>query len=164
MKNVLILSDTHNFIDDIIIKHASEVDLLLHAGDFGSTKVSDKLNKVNKLIGVYGNIDGSDIRMCFPKDILFEYENKKIYMTHICGKYPSYPEEIRAKIIENKPNILICGHSHILKIAYNKKYKLLHINPGAAGIYGFHKKRTMVKFQIEKGEVKNIQIIETDRK
>ena len=160
MKKVLVISDTHSYIDDRIIKYASEADYVIHAGDVGSFDVIQKLNSVSKLLFVYGNIDGNEIRSESNKFEFFKLNDLKILLTHISGKTPKYNKETLIKIKEHNPDLLIAGHSHILKIQYDKINKLVFLNPGAAGRHGFHLKRTMLRFEIKLNKIENLEIIE----
>ena len=160
MKKVLVISDTHSYIDDRIIKYASEADYVIHAGDIGSFDVIEKLNSVSKLLFVYGNIDGNEIRSESNKFEFFKLNDLKILLTHISGKTPKYNKETLIKIKEHNPDLLIAGHSHILKIQYDKINKLIFLNPGAAGRHGFHLKRTMLRFEIKLNKIENLEIIE----
>ena len=160
MKKVLVISDTHSYIDDRIIKYASEADYVIHAGDVGSFDVIEKLNSVSKLLFVYGNIDGNEIRSESNKFEFFKINDLKILLTHISGKTPKYNKETLIKIKEHNPDLLIAGHSHILKIQYDKVNKLIFLNPGAAGRHGFHLKRTMLRFEIKLNKIENLEIIE----
>lgn len=160
MKKVLVISDTHSYIDDRIIKYASEADYVIHAGDVGSFDVIQKLKSVSKLLFVYGNIDCNEIRSESNKFEFFKLNNLKILLTHISGKTPKYNKETLIKIKEHNPDLLIAGHSHILKIQYDKINKLIFLNPGAAGRHGFHLKRTMLRFEIKLNKIENLEIIE----
>jgi len=160
VKKVLVISDTHSYIDDRIIKYASEADYVIHAGDVGSFDVIEKLNSVSKLLFVYGNIDGNEIRSESNKFEFFKINDLKILLTHISGKTPKYNKETLIKIKEHNPDLLIAGHSHILKIQYDKINKLIFLNPGAAGRHGFHLKRTMLRFEIKLNKIENLEIIE----
>ena len=160
MKKVLVISDTHSYIDDRIVKYASEADYVIHAGDIGSFDVVRKLKSVSEVLFVYGNIDGNEIRSESNKFEFFKIDDLKILLTHISGKTPKYNKETLIKIKENNPDLLIAGHSHILKIQYDKINKLLFLNPGAAGRHGFHLKRTMLRFEIKLNKIENLEIIE----
>ena len=160
MKKVLVISDTHSYIDDRIIKYASEADYVIHAGDVGSFDVIEELNSVSKLLFVYGNIDGNEIRSESNKFEFFKLNDLKILLTHISGKTPKYNKETLIKIKEHNPDLLVAGHSHILKIQYDKINKLIFLNPGAAGRHGFHLKRTMLRFEIKLNKIENLEIIE----
>ena len=163
MKKILLISDTHGYIDEKIIKYASQVDEIWHAGDIGDISVSDKLKKIKPLRGVYGNIDDQKIRTEFPLHNRFMCEKVNVWITHIGG----YPKKYNSKILEelksNPPDLFICGHSHILKVINDKKLGLLHINPGAIGKYGLHSVRTMVQFEINGKKIENLSIIEFKR-
>ena len=157
---ILLLSDTHGFIDDQILKFVKQSDEVWHACDIGNLIVSDTINRLKTLRAVYGNIDGSEVRLQFPLDNKFTVEGVTVWMTHI-GGYPNrYHNRIRKELEKVKPKIFISGHSHILKVQYDKKLNLLHLNPGAVGNYGFHKVRTMLRFELETGQVKHLEIIE----
>lgn len=160
VKKILLLSDTHSFIDDQILKFVRQADEVWHAGDIGDLEVTDKIKEIKPLRAVYGNIDDANARMLFPLDEKFSIENVSVWMTHIGGYPNNYNQRIRREIQENRPKIFISGHSHILKVQYDQKLQLLHLNPGAAGKYGFHKIRTMLRFELENGEIKNLEIIE----
>ncbi|MFY9242882.1 MAG: metallophosphoesterase family protein [Polaribacter sp.] len=164
MKKILLLSDTHSFIDDQILKFVKQADEVWHAGDIGDLLVTDTLKNLKPLRAVFGNIDDKDARLEFPLDNKFSVEDISVWMTHIGGYPNKYNQRIREEIATNTPKIFISGHSHILKVQYDKKLDLLHLNPGAAGKHGFHKIRTMLRFQLEKGEIKNMEIIELEKR
>ena len=160
MTKILLLSDTHSYIDNDILKYVKQADEVWHAGDIGDLKVTDAIKKLKPLRCVYGNIDDKDARLEFPLDLRFNVENISVWITHI-GGYPNrYKPRIKEEIEKNPPKLFICGHSHILKVQFDKKLNLLHLNPGAAGNHGFHKIRTMLRFELHKGEIKNLEIIE----
>lgn len=160
MKKILLLSDTHSFIDDQILKFVKQADEVWHVGDIGNLNVTDTIKKLKPLRAVYGNIDDTDARAEFPLDAKFTVENVSIWMTHIGGYPNNYYRRIKEDIKKNPPKIFISGHSHILKVQYDKKLNLLHLNPGAAGNHGFHKVRTMLRFELNNTEIKNLEIIE----
>lgn len=160
MKKILLLSDTHGYIDDQILKFVKQADEIWHAGDIGNLDVTDTIKKLKPLRAVFGNIDGNDARAEFPLDAKFSVENVSVWMTHIGGYPNKYNLRIRDEIKQNPPKIFISGHSHILKVQFDKKLNLLHLNPGAAGKHGFHKVRTMLRFELQKGDIKNLEIIE----
>ncbi|MGB8706277.1 MAG: metallophosphoesterase family protein [Gillisia sp.] len=162
MKNILLLSDTHSYIDDRILHYAEKADEIWHAGDIGTTSVTDKLKEKNPLKAVYGNIDDAEIRKEFPLHQRFVCEEVDVWITHIGGYPNKYSPAIREEIKQNPPDLFISGHSHILKVMNDKNLKLLHMNPGAAGKHGFHKKRTMLKFSIDGKEIKDLFVIELD--
>lgn len=160
MKKILLLSDTHGYIDEQILKFVNQADEVWHAGDIGNLKVTDEIKKLKPLRAVYGNIDDKNARAEFPLDNKFTVEEVSVWITHIGGYPNKYKLRIREKIQQNPPKIFIAGHSHILKVQYDNKLGVLHLNPGAAGKHGFHKVRTMLRFTLEKGEIKNLEIIE----
>ena len=163
MKKILLLSDTHGHVDDHIMKYVKESDEVWHAGDIGTTQVTDTISNLKPLRAVFGNIDNHELRLSFPDELLFKCEDMNIYMTHIGGRPGRYSKGISEKIKSLKPKIFICGHSHILKIQFDKVNQLLFINPGAIGKHGFHKVRTMVRFVVDKSDIKNMQVIEVKR-
>ena len=160
LKKILLLSDTHSFIDDRILEYAKNADEIWHAGDFGNLEVIDELEKVGKLRGVFGNIDDAKIRAEFPEIAIFECEKVKIFMIHIGGYPHKYAPRVKEKLKEEKPQIFISGHSHILKVMYDKELEILHLNPGAAGKHGWHKMRTMLRFEINGEKIENLEVIE----
>ena len=164
MKKILLLSDTHSYIDDAIIKHVKQADEVWHAGDIGDLKVTDEIKKLKPLKAVFGNIDSTEARSEFPENNRFKCEDVDVWITHI-GGYPNrYDIRIRDAIRKNPPDLFICGHSHILKIIQDKKLNLLHMNPGAAGKYGFHKARTMLRFMIDGKKIKDLEVIEFENR
>ena len=163
MKKIGLLSDTHGWLNPAVFEFFEDCDEIWHVGDIGSTDVADSLSAFKPLRAVYGNIDDQKIRLMFPKVNIFTVENVKVMMTHI-GGYPNrYEPGIKELIIKEKPNIFISGHSHILKVMNDKDLRLLHINPGAAGNTGFHKVITMLRFQIDGSEIKNMELYEKVR-
>jgi putative phosphoesterase len=164
MIKILLLSDTHGFIDDSILKYCRQADEVWHAGDIGDILVTDRIKNVCKLRAVYGNIDDKIIRSEFPLDNRFTIENVDVWITHIGGYPYRYNRRISDEINSNPPKIFISGHSHILKIQFDKKLNLLHLNPGAVGKYGIHKVRSMLRFEIENSEIKNLEIIELEKR
>lgn len=159
-----LLSDTHSYLDDRILHHLSTCDEIWHAGDFGNLEVSDTLAGLKPLRGVYGNIDGQEIRIIHPKVNRFQVAGLDVLMTHIGGYPGKYHPDIRIEIQQNPPGLFITGHSHILKVMPDKKLRLLHLNPGAAGKHGFHVVRTMMKFDINAGKIENLQAIELGKR
>ncbi|WP_299757697.1 metallophosphoesterase family protein [uncultured Pontibacter sp.] len=165
MLKIGLLSDTHSYLDDQIMRHLSDRDEIWHAGDFGSMAVSDRLQELAPLRGVYGNIDDAAIRQVHPKVNRFVVEGLDVLMTHIGGYPGKYHPDVRESIKQNPPQLYITGHSHILKIMTDKSLNnLLHINPGAAGKHGFHKIRTMVKFSVSEGRVQDLQVVELGKR
>ena len=163
MTKVGLISDTHGYMDDRIIHHFQDRDAIFHAGDIGNMEVMDKLASISQLYGVFGNIDGQDIRQVYPEELQVKIEGYKIFMIHIGGYPGKYQKGIKQKLKESQPNLYICGHSHILKVMPDKELGLLHINPGAAGTQGFHKKRTLIKFEINNGKAGNMQVVELNK-
>jgi uncharacterized protein len=164
LKKILLLSDTHSYIDDAIIKYVHQADEVWHAGDIGNLFVTDTIKKIKPLRAVYGNIDDDKARMEFPLNNRFFSENVDVWMTHIGGYPGKYNQIIRAEIHKNPPKLFICGHSHILKVQFDQKLNVLHMNPGSAGVHGFHQIRTMLRFEIEEDKIKNLEIIELGKK
>ncbi|OBQ54593.1 metallophosphoesterase family protein [Tamlana sp. s12] len=160
MTKILLLSDTHGYIDDDILKYVKQVDEVWHAGDIGSLKVTDAIKKIKPLRGVYGNIDDAEVRVEFPEHNRFMCEDVDVWITHIGGYPPKYNSRVIDGINENPPRIFICGHSHILKVMPDKKRHLIHMNPGAVGKHGFHKVRTMLRFTIDEKKIENLEVIE----
>ena len=151
-------------MDQAILDHAAWADEVWHAGDIGQLSVTDALKELKPLRAVYGNIDGSKARAEFPLDNKFEVEGVSVWITHIGGYPGRYERRVREAIRLNPPRIFISGHSHILKVMPDKKLNLLHMNPGAIGKHGFHKVRTMLRFELDKGQIKNLEVIEYPRK
>ncbi|CAM4291593.1 metallophosphoesterase family protein [Gillisia limnaea] len=162
MKKILLLSDTHSHIDDRILHYIAEADEVWHAGDIGNPEVTDKIKELKPLRAVFGNIDDHEIRKEFPLNQRFLCEGVDVWITHIGGYPGKYSPAIREEIQKNPPKLFICGHSHILKVMPDKKLDLLHMNPGAAGKYGFHKKRTMLRFNIDEGNIMDLVVIELE--
>lgn len=159
--NILLLSDTHGFLDPPIMKQAATVDEIWHAGDFGSTQVADQLEKVAVLRGVYGNIDGQPLRVRFPKEQEFVAGGIKVFMTHIGGYPGRYATGIKEKLKNIRPALFIAGHSHMLKIMRDASLdNLLYMNPGAAGKEGFHTVRTLVLFSIRQQTICDMRVVE----
>ena len=163
MKKILLISDTHGFIDDKITTHCKNSDEIWHAGDIGNYSIVESLKKIKPLRAVHGNIDNQSIRNEFGIDCKFSIGQIKVWMTHIGGYPGNYKKRILEGLHEDKPDLFICGHSHILKIIHDRKYNFLHINPGAIGKHGFHQKRKMVRFIIDNGDINNLEVIEFNR-
>jgi putative phosphoesterase len=165
MPRIGLISDTHGFLDPKVFQYFEDCDEVWHAGDFGTLELSDQLAAFKPMRGVYGNIDGKELRLVHPKDQRFEVEGFKIWMTHIGGYPGSFPSAISKEMDRYKPDIFICGHSHILKIMPDKsRHHLLCINPGAAGIHGFHKVKTLVKFDLLNKKIENMKVIEMGKR
>lgn len=160
MKNILLISDTHSHLDEALIKHINVADEVWHAGDIGNVTLTDAIKKIKPLKAVYGNIDDHELRKEFPKNLIFNCEDVKVFITHICGQPTNYLKEVKDILIAEKPKLFICGHSHILKVMYQKQYDVLHMNPGACGVHGFHQVKTVLRFVIDKDQIKDLAIIE----
>lgn len=164
MKNILLLSDTHSHIDDTILKYVNQADEVWHAGDIGNLIVTDTIQKLKPLRAVYGNIDDDKARMEFPLNNRFMCEGVDVWITHIGGYPGKYNQAVREELAANPPKLFICGHSHILKVMFDKKSNLLHMNPGACGKSGFHQVRTMLRFVIDDDKIKDLEIVEIGKK
>lgn len=160
MKRIGLLSDTHGFLDERIFQYFKECDEVWHAGDIGNIEVADEINGYKPLKAVYGNIDGHDVRIVYPEILRFHCEKVDVMIKHIGGYPGNYDRSVKDIINTNPPKLLITGHSHILKVGFDKKHNLLHINPGAAGKSGFHKVQTVVRFSIDNTEIKDLEVIE----
>ncbi len=160
MTNIGLLSDTHHYLDDMVFEHFKNCDEIWHAGDFGTIKIADELNAFKPLKGVYGNIDGPDIRTVYPEQLVFTCEDVKVMMRHIGGYPPKYNPATKKELLIHQPQLFISGHSHILKVMFDEKINCLHMNPGAAGKQGWHKVRTLIRFVIDGTEMKNCEVIE----
>ncbi|MGA0374118.1 MAG: metallophosphoesterase family protein [Flavobacteriaceae bacterium] len=164
MRKILLLSDTHGHLDPKIHKYINGVDEVWHAGDIGSTAVANEISKLKTLKGVYGNVDGHELRCQFPENQIFSCQGVKVLITHIGGYPGRYNSRVKKLIDEEKPQLYICGHSHILKVMKDRKNKLLHMNPGACGIQGFHKLKTLLRFKLNKGKIENLEAIELGKR
>ncbi|MBK0368976.1 metallophosphoesterase family protein [Flavobacterium agrisoli] len=164
MKKILLLSDTHSHLDDVILKYVGQADEVWHAGDIGDLHVTDTIKKHKPLRAVYGNIDDAKARTEFPLNNRFICENVSVLITHIGGYPGKYNPKIKAELLANPPQLFICGHSHILKVQFDKRINCLHMNPGAAGKSGFHKVRTMLRFVIDADKIKDLEIIELEQR
>jgi putative phosphoesterase len=160
MKRIGLISDTHGYLDEKVFKYFAECDEIWHAGDIGNIEVADQLAAFKPFRAVYGNIDGMPHRTMFPETLRFKCEEMEIMMTHIGGRPYVYPPAVRAAFKERSPDIFICGHSHILRVEFDKRQKVLYLNPGAAGIHGFHKVKTLLRFSIEGKKISNMEAIE----
>ena len=163
MKRIGVISDTHSTFDDTLRHFLRDVDEIWHAGDFGSMEIADQIAAFKQLKGVYGNIDGGVMRRSFTEFSLFECEGKRVLMTHIGGYPKHYSPTAKRMIEQTRPDIFVAGHSHILKVIFDPQYNLLHINPGAAGCYGFHKVRTALRFTIDGDDIRDMEIGEWPR-
>ena len=163
MKKIGLLSDTHTYLDDRVMDFFKDCDEIWHAGDIGNIETADKISKIKPFKAVYGNIDGQDVRVVYPKIQLFDCEKIKVLMTHIGGYPGKYYKDIKESISKLKPDLFISGHSHILKVMYDDRNELLHINPGEAGKSGLHKVQTAVRFVIDGKEIKDLEVFEKAR-
>ena len=163
MKKILLLSDTHSHLDKAMLKYINQADEVWHAGDIGDVKVTDEIKKLKPLRAVYGNIDDALIRSEFPLHNRFFCEEIDVWITHIGGYPGRYTPSVKESLNNNPPKLFITGHSHILKVINDKKLGLLHMNPGAAGIHGFHQVRTMLRFEIHKDKIQKLEVIEIER-
>jgi len=160
MTRIGLLSDTHGYLDDAVFKHFADCDEIWHAGDFGTIELANRLAAFKPLKGVYGNIDGQDIRQNYPETMRFTCEQVDIWMTHIGGYPDKYSPAVKRTIYTKPPDLFISGHSHILKVIFDKKINCLHLNPGAAGKQGWHKIKTLIKFCISADKIHNLEAIE----
>lgn len=159
-----IISDTHAHLEDSIFKYFSECDEIWHAGDIGNMNVLEKLEAFKPVVAVWGNIDGDQVRLATEEIQVFNRGGKKILMIHIAGKPPTYNPQVRKLLNAHQPDLLICGHSHILRIEKDHRRNLLFINPGAAGIHGFHKVKTIVRFDINQNTISNMGVVELGKR
>lgn len=164
MVRIGLLSDTHHFLDDAIFRHFEKCDEIWHAGDFGTIALADRLAAFRPLRGVYGNIDGPDIRSVYPETLAWTCENVRVLMKHIGGYPPKYTPAVLSEIRSSSPQLFISGHSHICKVMFDDRYNCLHMNPGAAGKQGWHTLRTVIRFVIDDGNMKDCEVIELGRK
>jgi len=163
MKKIILLSDTHSALDERFLPHLEDANEIWHAGDIGDIEVLENLEKTTKVRAVYGNIDNHIIRSATKEFINFKCEEVNVLITHIGGYPGKYAKGIKEKIQKVRPKLFICGHSHILKVIFDKKFNLLHMNPGAAGNYGVHKVKTILKFKIDKENITDLKVIELKR-
>lgn len=168
MTRIGLLSDTHGFLDEAVFQHFSNCDEIWHGGDFGADvaeKLADRLKSSKTVLrGVYGNIDGQDIRKSYPEQLIFMCEEVKVMMRHIGGYPPRYNPETKKELLIHQPQLFISGHSHILKVMYDEALQCLHMNPGAAGKQGWHKVRTLIRFVIDGAAMKDCEVIELGKK
>ena len=160
MKRIGLLSDTHSFLDKKVFKCFEECDEIWHGGDIGSLKVMEELEAFKPTVAVYGNIDDAEIRRAYPLNQRFDCEGLDVWITHIGGYPGKYNKRVYKEMLKNPPGLFICGHSHILKVMPDKQFGCLHMNPGACGNIGFHRIKTLLRFSVEKGEVKDLEAIE----
>lgn len=165
MTRIGLISDTHNYLDPAVFTHFDKCDEIWHAGDFGTAaEVADKLAAFKPLKGVYGNIDGQDIRLQYPEKLRWQCEGVDVMMVHIGGYPGHYTPAIRPELFANPPKLFITGHSHILKVIYDDKLQCLHMNPGAAGKSGWHKVRTLIRFVIDGANMRDCEVIELGKR
>jgi len=164
MIKVGLISDSHGFIDEKTLAHLQDVDEIWHAGDIGEEKVMEALPKDKKIRAVYGNIDDLAARQKYPEELVFELEGAKVMMVHIGGKPPRYATGLKRRIKEVRPTLFICGHSHICRLEFDQELGCLYMNPGAIGNHGFHQVRTMLKFDLEAGQPKNLRVVELGKR
>jgi putative phosphoesterase len=163
-----LISDTHNYLDDAVFDHFKDCDEIWHAGDFGTIQIAHQLqafrlalDKKSPVVrGVYGNIDGFDVKSTYPEQAVFMCEDVKVLMRHIGGYPPRYNPETKKELLANKPRLFISGHSHILKIMFDEKIDCLHMNPGAAGKQGWQKVRTVIRFTVDGKDIRDCEVIE----
>jgi putative phosphoesterase len=160
MIRIGLISDTHSYLDEAVFKHFADRDEIWHAGDFGTLELADQLAAFKPLRGVYGNIDDKDVRLVYPEHLRFKCEDVNVWMTHIGGYPDRYSANVKPEIYTNPPQLFITGHSHILKVIFDKKINCLHLNPGAAGKQGWHKVRTLMKFDINGNKIENLNVVE----
>jgi putative phosphoesterase len=160
MLHIGLISDTHHFLDDNVFRHFESCDEIWHAGDFGTIELANKLAAFKPLKGVYGNIDGQDVRSVYPEKLQWKSEEVNVFMTHIGGYPPRYNPAVKKELEVIRPQLFICGHSHILKVMYDEKLQCLHMNPGAAGRQGWHTIRTLIRFTIDGSNMKDCNVIE----
>ena len=158
-----LLSDTHGWLDPKLLEFVEGCDEVWHFGDIGTMEVAEELERHFIVRAVYGNIDGGMMRRVYPETDVFTCDGVKVLMTHIGGYPGHYDMRIKSRLLQERPKLFVCGHSHIAKVMYDRKLACLHINPGAAGRYGFHKVRTAVRFVIGAGEIKDLELIEYER-
>lgn len=159
-----LLSDSHGFLDEAIFTYFAQCDEVWHAGDFGAAEVLDRLKAFKPVRGVFGNIDGAEIRAELPQDLEWQCEGVRVFMTHIGGYPGSYDQRAKRELVQRKPDLYICGHSHIARVMRDPKLKLLHMNPGACGRIGWHQQRTIMRFTVEGNRVANVELIELGKR
>lgn len=169
MTKIGLIADTHGYLDETLFKHFEQCDEIWHAGDFGTITIAQALeNRQNgrriKLRGVFGNIDGQDVRSVYKEELVWTCEHVKIFMTHIGGYPPKYNPKVKNQLLQHRPQLFISGHSHILKIMYDDKLQCLHMNPGAAGKQGWHSMRTVIRFAIDGKEMTDCEVIELGKR
>jgi uncharacterized protein len=166
MTRIGLISDTHGYLDEKVFEHFKNCDEIWHAGDFGAIAIADRLTTQSGLPvrGVYGNIDGYDVRSVYPEKLVWKCEDVTVFMIHIGGHPAKYAPGVKQQLLQNKSGLFISGHSHILKVIYDNKINCLHINPGAAGNQGWHTIRTIIRFTIDGKEIKDCEVIELGKR
>ena len=164
MTRIGLISDTHNYLDEAVFRHFEQCDEIWHGGDFGTVEIADCLKAFKPLKGVYGNIDGYDVRSVYPLKLSWTCEQVNVYMTHIGGYPGRYAPGVKQELVSAGAKLFICGHSHILKVMYDDKIGCLHMNPGAAGKQGWHQVRTVLRFTIDGADIKDLEVIELGKK
>lgn len=159
-----LLSDTHGYLDPAVFNYFEKVDEIWHAGDIGTMEVLEALQAFKPTVAVWGNIDGGKLRQSCKEGEIFEREGVRVLITHIAGKPPKYNRKVLEYVKKYGPKLLVCGHSHILKVMPDKANDLLFMNPGAAGKHGFHKEKTLLRFDLEDGETKNLELIKLGKR
>jgi uncharacterized protein len=164
MTRIGLISDTHNYLDEAVFKHFDACDEIWHGGDFGTIDIADRLKAFKPLRGVYGNIDGRDVRSEYPLKLQWTCEEVNVFMIHIGGYPGRYAPGVKQELVDCGAKLFIAGHSHILKVIYDDKIGCLHMNPGAAGKQGWHQVRTLLRFTIDGADIKDLEVIELGRK
>lgn len=164
MTRIGLISDTHNYLDEAVFRHFEQCDEIWHGGDFGTVEIADRLKAFKPLKGVYGNIDGYDVRSVYPLKLSWSCEEVNVYMIHIGGYPGRYAPGVKQELVSAGAKLFICGHSHILKVMYDDKIGCLHMNPGAAGKQGWHQVRTVLRFTIDGADIKDLEVIELGKK
>ena len=165
MKRIGLISDTHGFLDEKVFKYFEDCDEIWHAGDIGEVSLLNELKDFKPVRAVFGNIDGNDVTSQYPEDLRFTCEGVEVWMTHIAGSPPRYNPRIKKELSLRVPHMLICGHSHILRIKRDPTYNnMLYLNPGAAGNHGFHSIKTIVRFTLENAAVSAMEVIELGKR
>lgn len=160
MKKIGLMSDTHSYLHPQVFKYFEKVDEIWHAGDIGTTSLADELEAFKPFRAVYGNIDGRELQLRYPENLFFEVEGVKVFITHIGGYPGKYAPGVKDLLLKNSPKLFICGHSHILKVMPDPALQLLHMNPGACGQQGWHKVKTLLRFDVSEGNISNLEVIE----
>jgi len=160
MKKIGLLSDTHNYWDERYETHFAVCDEVWHAGDIGSLELAKRFEAFKPFRAVHGNIDDYHVRYAYPQMLRFTLEDVDVLMTHIGGHPGKYDPSVRPLLYAHPPTLFICGHSHILRVIYDKKLQFLYMNPGAAGKFGIHRVRTLLRFVLDAGDIRDLEVIE----